>query len=196
VAVVKQTRVLNKVLNFSAERYLKTAGDLFIYDGDYETALSMVEKTLEIEPDDTRALVLQGDILFCLGRDTEALESFNQALSSNPFCVEGYISKASVLDILGRPREALEFCNKAFLLINTSKEYLLPTLYDQKIVLLTRLKRFREAQNLLKQASSQLPSEEHLYLLSCYKTWIDRTCQKRNQLRDRAKALSLKVISG
>ena len=33
---------LTKVLNFSAERYLKTAGDLFIYEGDYESALHML----------------------------------------------------------------------------------------------------------------------------------------------------------
>ena len=55
-------KFLTKVLNMSAERYLKTAGDLFIYEGDYASALHMVEKTLEIEPGDLRALVLRGPV--------------------------------------------------------------------------------------------------------------------------------------
>jgi tetratricopeptide (TPR) repeat protein len=156
----------------------------------------MVDKTLEIEPDDTRALVLRGDILFCLNRDVEALHAFNVALKTNPLCPEAYISKASVLDILGKPREALECCNKAFMLISRQKEYLLPSLFDQKIVLLTRLKRFREAQQLLTHASEQLTSDDHTYLISCYKTWVDRCCQERSQMRQRAKKLSLSVISG
>ncbi len=188
--------LLNKVLNFSAERYLKTAGDLFIYDGDYETALSMVDKTLEIDADDTRALVLRGDILFCLNRDLEALQSFNRALKLNPLCTEAYISKASVLDILGKPREALECCNRAFLLITRQNEYLLPSLFDQKIVLLTRLKKYREAQQILQEASQRLSGEEYNYLVSCYKHWIDRCCQERYQVRQKADSLALKVING
>lgn len=196
VAVVKTFNLLNKVLNFSAERYLKTAGDLFIYDGDYETALSMVDKTLEIEADDTRALVLRGDILFCLNRDLEALQSFNQALKLNPLCTEAYISKASVLDILGKPRESLECCNRAFLLITRQNEYLLPSLFDQKLILLARLKKYREAQLLLQDASKRLSNEEYNYLLGCYKHWIDRCCQERLQVRQRAEKLSLKVLDG
>lgn len=194
--MVKHFGLLNKVLNFSAERYLKTAGDLFIYDGDYETALSMVDKTLDIEPNDTRALVLRGDILFCLNRDIEALQSFNLALKLNPLCAEAYISKASVLDILGKPREALDCCNKAFLLITRHNEYLLPSMFDQKIVLLTRLKKFREAQQLLVEAAEKLSTDDYNYLLSCYKNWIDRCCQERHTVRQRAQQLSLTVLPG
>ena len=194
--MVKPFNLLNKVLNFSAERYLKTAGDLFIYDGDYETALSMVDKTLEIEPHDTRALVLKGDILFCMNRDLEALQCFNKALKLNALCAEAYISKASVLDILGKHREALECCNRAFLLITRQNEYLLSSLFDQKLTLLLRLKRFREAQQLLQAAAESLSGDEHTYLLSCYKGLIERGCQDRHELRNKAKGLSLTVIPG
>ena len=50
-------QLLKKVLNFSAERYLKTAGDLFIYHSDYAGALEMVDKALTHDETDTRALV-------------------------------------------------------------------------------------------------------------------------------------------
>jgi tetratricopeptide (TPR) repeat protein len=193
---VKHFNLLNKVLNFSAERYLKTAGDLFIYDGDYETALSMVDKTLEIEPDDTRALVLKGDILFCLNRDLEALQYFNRALKADPNCAEAYISKASVLDILGKQRDALECCKRAYILITRQNEFLLPSLYDQKLSLLVRLRKFREAYQLLMESSNRLGSEEFNYLVTCYKAFIERGCQERSNSKERAQKLALQVIAG
>ncbi len=76
--MVQQLQFLKNVLNMSAERYLRTAGDLFVYEGDYESALMMVDKTLAIQPEDTRALVLRGDILYCLNKDFEALSVFNK----------------------------------------------------------------------------------------------------------------------
>ena len=148
-------KFLSKVLNFSAERYLKSAGDLFIYEGDYESALNMVDKTLEIEPQDVRALVLRGDILYCLNRDQEALDTFNTALSINPDSVEALISRAGVLDVLGKYREALECCNRAFEQIRPYQNFLLPSLYDQNIVLLLRLKKYRQASLLLRSSTTK-----------------------------------------
>lgn len=193
--MVKSFNLLDKVLNFSAERYLRTAGDLFIYDGDYESALAMVEKTLELEPSDLRALVLKGDILYCLSRDIEALQTFNQVLKLNPDYVEAHISKAGVLDALGKYREALSCCNKAFALMAKPLHYLLPSLYDQKLLLLLRLKKYREANQCLSQAEQAVNEDEYQYLLSCYREVLERCCQNRRQLRERASALSLKVIA-
>lgn len=189
-------KFLSKVLNFSAERYLKTAGDLFIYEGDYESALGMVEKTLEIEPNDVRALVLRGDILYCLNRDQEALDTFNTALSINPDSVEALISRAGVLDVLGRYREALECCNRAFEGILPYQNFLLPSLYDQNIVLLLRLKKYRQAQLLLRSSENRLPKEEHEYLLSCYSHILARLSETRQKARAKAKALNLALLAG
>ncbi|HEY9687620.1 MAG TPA: tetratricopeptide repeat protein [Coleofasciculaceae cyanobacterium] len=187
-------RFLNKVLNFSAERYLKTAGDLFIYEGDYESALLMVEKTLEIQPVDTRALVLRGDILYCLNRDQDALDTFNHVLTLNPESVEALISKAGVLDVLCKYREALECCNLAFQNIRPYQSYLLPSLYDQYIVLLLRFKKYRQAQRVLKNAENRLPKEEYQYLLGSYNHILDRLSQNRERARARASKLSLEVL--
>ncbi len=185
---------LSKVLNFSAERYLKTAGDLFIYDGDYESALYMVEKTLEIEPDDIRALVLRGDILYCLNRDQEALDTFDRVLSMDPDSVEALISKAGVLDVLGKYREALACCTHAFQKIRPHQAFLLPSLYDQNIVLLLRLKKYRQAQMLLKAAEGTLSKEESQYLLANYSHILARLSENRQKMRAKADLLSLEVL--
>jgi tetratricopeptide (TPR) repeat protein len=187
---------LNKVLNMSAERYLKTAGDLFIYEGDYVSALLMVEKTLEIEPSDIRALVLRGDILYCLNRDQEALETFNQALSINPNSVEALISSAGVLDVLGKYREGLECCARAFQEIAPYQSYLLPSLYDQNIVLLLRLKRYRQARFLLRSAEGRLAREDYQFLLSSYSHILDRLFQNRHQACVKAQNLHMEVLTG
>ena len=187
-------KFLSKVLNFSAERYLKTAGDLFIYEGEYESALLMVEKTLEIDPEDLRALVLKGDILYCLNRDLEALDAFNKALSINPNCVEALISKAGVLDVLGKYREAAECCHRAFQQMEPHQAFLLPSLYEQNIVLLLRLKKYRKAQLLLKSAESRLPQDEYQALLSAYSHVLERLSKNRRQAKVRAEKLSLELV--
>jgi tetratricopeptide (TPR) repeat protein len=187
---------LTKVLNMSAERYLKTAGDLFIYEGDYVSALLMVEKTLEIEPSDVRALVLRGDILYCLNRDNEALETFNKALSIDPDSVEALISSAGVLDVLGKYREGLESCARAFQQIKPYQAYLLPSLYDQNIVLLLRLKKYRQARYLLRSAEGRLIKEDYQFLLSSYSHILDRLFANRRQACAKARNLKLKVLTG
>lgn len=188
-------KFLSKVLNFSAERFLKTAGDLFIYEGDYESALGMVEKTLEIEPQDVRALVLRGDILYCLNRDQEALETFDAALAVDPDSVEALISRAGVLDVLGKYREALDCCNRAFAKIKPYQNFLLPSLYDQAIVLLLRLKKYRQAQVLLRNSESGLKKDDHEYLLSCYSHILARLSETRRKARKKAEKLNLSLLA-
>ncbi len=189
-------QLLKKVLNFSAERYLKTAGDLFIYHSDYHGALELVEKALETEPNDTRALVLYGDILFCLNRDGEALKALNKAIGLNPQMAEAYISKAGVLEVMGKCREALQCCRQALQLINRSKQYLLPSLFDQQIILLIRLKRFREAQQVLEKANDYLEDEDLDYLMSSYKSLLEQFCQKRAQAQAKTIKPNLSIVQG
>ena len=193
---MKHFKFLNKVLNFSAERYLKTAGDLFIYDGDYETALYMVEKTLEIDANDTRALVLKGDILYCLNRDIEALQTFNQVLKLDELCVEAYISKASVLDVLGKDRDSLDCCNRALELMGQKFSYLYSTVLEQKLILLIRLKKYREARQILDDAADRLTRDDYQYLAASFLPELERQVKGRKELRERATELALKVITG
>ncbi len=189
-------QLLKKVLNISVERYLKTAGDLFINQGDYQGALKLVEKALGCDNHNTRALVLYGDILFCLNRDQDALVALNEAIRLNPTLAEAYISKAGVLEVMGKFREALQCCRQALVHIDDKKEYLLPSLFDQKIILLIRLKRFREAQRVLDKAIDYLDEESLDFLFSSYKGLLDQFCKNRSQANDKAKRLSFQVLKG
>lgn len=187
-------QLLKKVLNFSSKRYLKTASDLFIYHSDYPGALEQIEKSLEIDPNDTRALVLYGDILFCLNRDVEALHALNKAVSLDGTLPEAQISKAGVLEVLGKYREALNCCHQALNLIDTEKQYLFPSLFDQKIILLIRLKRFRQAQQVLADAVNYLEQDDYDYLSVSYRSLLEQFCQHRQKAQDKAKTLSLRVL--
>jgi tetratricopeptide (TPR) repeat protein len=184
-----------KVVNLSVETALRTAGEVFIYDGDYEMALDLVERTLEVAPQEQRALVLKGDILFCLNRDTEALALFNQALDLTPHCIEALVSKAGVLEVLQRPREAVRCCNEALVLVGDTDHPLLLSIFDQKLQLLVLLKRYREAEKLLVSAKSRLIEREYQFLFHCHQGGIQVGLQHRLQRwRTGKPSASLKIL--
>ena len=173
--------LFRKVLNFSSERYLKAAGNLFIYDGNHDEALVMVDKTLALEPDNVRALILKGDVLYCLNRDIEALDALNKALRLVPHSVEALISKAGVLDTLGRYRDALNCCYLAFEKIHSFQVFLLPSLFEQQIILLMKLKKFRQAQHRLQVAETRLERQEYEHLMFSYGVILEKLIRRRNQ---------------
>jgi tetratricopeptide (TPR) repeat protein len=188
-------QLLRKVLNISAERYLKNAGDLFIFHNDLSGALSQVEKALDLDPADTRALVLYGDILFCLNRDIEALAALNKALEINPEIPEANISRANVLEAMGYYHEALKNCRAAQGYLTESKDYLLPSLYDQHVSILIRLKRFRQAMSLIETVSSRLSPEEADSIIFSYHTILSQQLAKRQGRQKKLEAPILKLIS-
>jgi tetratricopeptide (TPR) repeat protein len=124
----------------------------------------------------------------------EALDTFNKVLAINPESVEALISKAGVLDVLGKYREAAECCQRAFQQMKPHQAFLLPSLYEQNIVLLLRLKKYRKAQLLLKSAEGHLPQEEYQSLLGGYSHILERLSQNRRQAKIRADKLALEVV--
>lgn len=189
--MVKPMNLLARVFNFSAERYLRTAGDLFAFEGDYEAALAMIDKTLALSPDNERALVLKADILFCLGDDDAALVLLEQAIATNADCAQAYASKAGVLDALGKPREALRCCNRALSLTGVGQDYLRAPLLDQKLSLLTQLRRYRQALSVLMAAEAELSPAESAYLQTCYRQVLHQACRQRRRVRPAASHLAL-----
>lgn len=185
----------SQVLSLSAERYLKIAGELFIYDGDFEAALVMVNKSLSQIPDDVRGLVLKGDILFCLHQDDEALLTFNYAVMLAPTCVEAHLSRAGVLESMGQYQEALKSCMTAFQHCSPEDyEFLLPTLYEQRIHLLIQLSRYHQAMAVLREAETLLPLESAEYLTGCYRTPLVQRRERRRPRVHPARPRHLRVV--
>lgn len=185
---------VNNIQNLSVEKLIREACDNFYFNRDYEQALEEINKALTLQPENVKALVLKGNILFCLDMDKDALECFDKAINYNPLSAEAYGSKAGILDILGQPIEALKCCNKAFELIRRHNNYLLSSLFDQKLTLLLRYRRCEEAKKTLQRAMQMLPLEEAGYLCACYQGLIESSCRLRKRKLEQAKRLSLKVV--
>lgn len=184
-----------KIYNLKVEKLVRQANDTFVYFRDYETALDQINEALKIEPDHTKALILKGDLLFCIDKDSEALEYFDKALDANPFSAEAYGSKAGTLDILGRKQEALFCCEKAFENVTQRDRHLLPSLYDQKIALLIRMKKYEEAKDTLNNCVRNLPDEDGSYLMSCYKRLIENSCKEKLRKRQMLEKMALKLVN-
>ncbi|OGH95547.1 MAG: hypothetical protein A2039_08340 [Candidatus Melainabacteria bacterium GWA2_34_9] len=186
-------RPIKKIFNIEAEKLVREASDNFIYFRDYETTLDQLTRVLEIEPDHVKALILKGNIFFCIDRDNEALECFEKALNLDPFSAEAHGSKANTLDVLGKVKEAFACCEKAFKNLTVKDKDLLPSLYDQKIALLIKLKRYEDAKLTLKQCYRYLKTEDSFKIASCYRDIID-TLLREQKYRKKMATERFKLI--
>jgi len=186
-------RPIKKIFNIEAERLVREASDNFIYFRDYETTLEQLVRVLEIEPNHVKALILKGNIFFCIDKDDEALECFEKALNIDPFSAEAHGSKANTLDVLGKVKEAFACCEKAFKNITVKDKDLLPSLYDQKIALLIKLKRYEDAKLTLKECYRYLKTEDSFKIASCYRDVID-TLLKEQKYRKKTATERFRVI--
>ena len=186
-------RPIKKIFNIEAEKLVREASDNFIYFRDYETTLKQLTRVLEIEPDHVKALILKGNIFFCIDRDNEALECFEKALNLDPFSAEAHGSKANTLDVLGKVKEAFACCEKAFKNLTVKDKDLLPSLYDQKIALLIKLKRYEDAKLTLKQCYRYLKTEDSFKIASCYRDIID-TLLREQKYRKKMATERFKLI--
>jgi tetratricopeptide (TPR) repeat protein len=182
--------IINKVMHLAAKRYLKTASELFIYHSDYVGALATVEKALAIEPNVPRAVVLYADVLFCLNREMEGLAVLDEFIEKQPYHAEAYVSRASILEALGQHRAALVDCEKALRLTKTVKQYLRPSIYEQKLALLIRLKSFRTANQVLLDAAEYLEVEEYEQLVFTHQRFLNNA----RISRENAKGLNAETM--
>ena len=186
-------RPVKKIFNIEAEKLVREASDNFIYFRDYETTLEQLNRVLEIEPEHVKALILKGNIFFCIDRDDEALECFEKALGIDPFSAEAHGSKANTLDVLGKVKEAFACCEKAFKNLTVKDKDLLPSLYDQKIALLIKLKKYEDAKLTLKQCYRYLKTEDSFKIASCYRDVID-TLLREQKYRKKMATERFKLI--
>ena len=160
---------IKKPANLEAEKLIREASDNFIYFRDYEIALKQIDRVLEIDENHVKALILKGNVLFCVDRVDEALEYFEKALSIDPFSTEAHGSKSNTLDVLGKVKEAFTCCEKAFNNITVKDKELLPALYDHKIALLLKMKKYEEAKLTLKESYRYLSTEDSFKMAACYR---------------------------
>lgn len=79
----------------------------------YQEAIALFNKVLEIQPDCYQAWYYHGLALHHLGCHNEAVASYNKAIEFNPNYHEAWSDLSYALSILGRYKLALATCNKA-----------------------------------------------------------------------------------
>ncbi len=180
-----------KIFNIKAEKLVREANDNLVFLKDYEMAMKQVEEVLEIDPENTRGLILKGNLFFCLDELQLALESYEAALQVNPDSAEALSLKANILDIYGETREAFESCEKAFKNLKKRDKELLTALYDQKIAILIKLKKYEEARQTLRESYNKLGKEDSSYIASCYREVIDNLHKEKQ----RKKTIAIKRLT-
>ncbi len=179
-----------KIYNLKAERLVREANDNFIFYKDYEMAMQQAEEVLKIDPANIKALILKGNIFFCLDEINYALECYEKALQADLFSAEAHSLKANILDINGNTEEALDSCEKAFTNLRKRDGELLTALYDQKISILIKLKKYNEANETLKESFKILGKEDSAYIASCYRNVI----QNLHKEQKRKKTIAIKRL--
>lgn len=182
-----------KIYNLKAEKLVREAHDNFVFFKDYETAMRQAEEVLEADPENVRALILKGNIYFCLDEMQTALKYYEKAINTDPYNAEAYSLKSNILDINGNIQEALDSCEKAFQNLRKRDKELLTALYDQKIAILIKLKKYEEARSTLKESYKKLGKEDSSYIASCYREVIE-TLHKEKKRKKTIAVKRLKIV--
>ncbi|MFV8819933.1 tetratricopeptide repeat protein [Haliea sp. E17] len=93
---------------------LVMASSIALQQKDYARARDLMEKVLQVEPDNPTHLYNYATALSVSGRKTEAVNAFRRALVINPDLIPIYPNLGHTLRDLGRSAEAIECYMKAF----------------------------------------------------------------------------------
>jgi serine/threonine protein kinase len=96
-----------------SDRNLIEYGQELLNSGNYEEALSILDRALKIKPNDYDCWYVRGNSLHHLGRYEEAVESYVHALKIKPNCPYAWSNHGSSLHHLGRYKEALSSFSSA-----------------------------------------------------------------------------------
>jgi len=114
-----------------------------IDQGEYDTALSYLEKLSFENPNDLDILFYQGYIFDEIGRYDEALNYYDQVLWHAPNDIETLYNKAVTLEKFGKYDEALEYYDKVLKVNSNDIDSLL-----SKAILLNEREDYQESQRL------------------------------------------------
>jgi len=174
---------------------LKSKGNEYFKNGQFESALECYSKALDQSPSDHAVLSNCSLTLFKLGRYESALEEANKCISANKSWAKGYARKALALNVLGRHKEAKEICINGFVLqdqtlCNTFVEEWLKasrSLVDSKYDPLKK----PPWSNIVPEATDQF-SDEYCDLL--YTVTLSRLSDAQSMSHDQMAACVLKAV--
>lgn len=178
------------LLNLTAERLFRQAEDEFFYFSDSKKSLTLLNKILKTNPQMVKAIILKADIKLMQNKFKEAQELYEKAVVLNHKNPRALSSLAACLDMTGNYSLALKYCHLAFREMTIFYMDLYPSLYELKVNLLIKLRKYEKAQNLLDNAVYDLTSEEIGFLKACSQKFL----KKKSKLSQRLKISNLKII--
>lgn len=92
---------------------LLVKGHSLLSSGDPEKALACFESALEIDPENTEAIIKKGTALEGLRKFAEAIETYDRAIAADHSLTVAYLYKGGVLNRLQRFTEAMECYEQA-----------------------------------------------------------------------------------
>ncbi|MBI5779451.1 MAG: tetratricopeptide repeat protein [Planctomycetes bacterium] len=105
-------------------------------DGKFEDALAVLDKTLELNPSYTKALVKKGAVLDDLGRHSEAIAAYKEVLKTKPKFADKLVDEGIALYKAVKYKKALQAYTNAMELGTSS-----PNVWHNKSITLDRLGR-------------------------------------------------------
>jgi len=169
----------------SASDYL-LLGNAEYFKANYSKALELLEKSIELRPDDATAWCNVGAVFAKLNRNEDALKAFEKAIVLKPDYAMAWSNKGAVFTKLDRHEDALIAFEKA---INLKPGYTLA--WFNKGVALGKLNRHEEALNAHEKAIELKPDYAN--------AWYNRACiyslkgEKEKALSDLKRAIELDI---
>lgn len=174
--------IRNKVINLKSEILFREAEDAFLYFNQPKKAIRLLNESLNLTSLHTKSLVLKGDIRFMQGKIEEALELYLLANQVNNNDSKTLASIANCLELKEDYSNALSYCDKAFLFINEDNCQLYLSLYELKLSILLKLKKYNQAKQFISTAKYRLSIEE-LVSLKTHNELINSKLQLQSKLK-------------
>jgi len=135
-------------------RIIANLGKVYCDLKEYDLALTLLNKAIELNPKNTEAFNNRGDLYLNTGRNDLALQDYNRALNINSGYFAIYINRAQVFHALGNDKAAFADLDSAVGL-HPEGEYG----YRERGILLVKTGRHRQAIGDLQQTLSIAPND-------------------------------------
>ena len=138
--VIKASSSPDEMMGDDTSQSLYIKGYNLFVRGDFNDALEVFNKSLELNPNQAQVLYYKSQCLANLNKMEDALITVNEAISIDPTCDSYWNDKGNYLSVLGKVDEAAECFDKAFELNPTDS-----ILLANKGFLYTQYERYDEA---------------------------------------------------
>lgn len=174
---------INNVINIESEICFREAEDCFLYLNQPKKAVRKLNKAVKLTPSHYKSIILKADIRYMQGKIDEALDLYKSAYYFRPENSKILASIAMCLEAKEQHKEALKYCDRAFSNINGDNCSIYLSLYELKISILLKLKKYEQAKLFISSAKKRLSIDE-LFSLKNHSEMINFKLRLKNKIKN------------